>query len=130
MALPPDCSHSSTSGLGDTILRLRQPTHTRANSVSLQKYKDGPLSILDHQYLIMHFQSLLLVIGLALQALALPPTSIKNTSTTPIVTLDYATYQGSTNTTNNITSFLGVRYAAPPTGEITEFPRASTTLTE
>ncbi|KZP26483.1 alpha beta-hydrolase [Athelia psychrophila] len=60
--------------------------------------------------------SLLVVAGLALQALAL--TSTTDASTTAIVTLDYATYQGSTNTTNNITSFLGVRYGAPPIGSL------------
>lgn len=35
----------------------------------------------------------------------------------PIVNLGYAKYQGSTNTTTSVTSFRGVRYAAPPTGE-------------
>jgi hypothetical protein len=35
----------------------------------------------------------------------------------PVVDLGYAQYQGSTNISTNITSFFGVRYAAPPTGK-------------
>jgi hypothetical protein len=35
----------------------------------------------------------------------------------PIVDLGYAKYQGSTNVSTNISSFLSIRYAAPPTGE-------------
>ncbi|KAG2139721.1 hypothetical protein DEU56DRAFT_911985 [Suillus clintonianus] len=42
---------------------------------------------------------------LALEALA-----------TPIVDLGYAQYQGSVDTVTNTTSFLGIRYAAPPLG--------------
>jgi hypothetical protein len=34
----------------------------------------------------------------------------------PIVDLGYATYQGSTDVSTNITTFLSIRYAAPPTG--------------
>jgi hypothetical protein len=37
-------------------------------------------------------------------------------TSTPIVDLGYSQYQGSWNATSNITSFLGIRYAAPPTG--------------
>ncbi|KAG2139720.1 Alpha/Beta hydrolase protein [Suillus clintonianus] len=44
---------------------------------------------------------------LALEALA-----------TPIVDLGYAQYQGSVDTVTNTTSFLGIRYAAPPLGEL------------
>jgi hypothetical protein len=36
----------------------------------------------------------------------------------PIVDLGYATYQGSTDLSTHITSFLSIRYAAPPTGEL------------
>ncbi|KAG1895878.1 Alpha/Beta hydrolase protein [Suillus fuscotomentosus] len=43
---------------------------------------------------------------LALAALA--------TANAPIVDLGYAQYQGSVDTTTNTTSFLGIRYAAPP----------------
>lgn len=35
----------------------------------------------------------------------------------PIVDLGYAHYQGTVNTANNITNFLGIRYAAPPLGD-------------
>ncbi|KAL1673862.1 Alpha/Beta hydrolase protein [Schizophyllum commune] len=35
----------------------------------------------------------------------------------PIVDLGYAAYEGSFDPANNVTQFLGVRYAAPPTGE-------------
>jgi len=36
----------------------------------------------------------------------------------PVVDLGYAQYQGSTNGTTDITSFLGIRYAAPPIGSL------------
>ncbi|KAJ7074631.1 Alpha/Beta hydrolase protein [Mycena amicta] len=36
----------------------------------------------------------------------------------PVVNLGYAKYEGSIDAQNNITSFLGVRYAAPPTGNL------------
>ncbi|KII87402.1 hypothetical protein PLICRDRAFT_177155 [Plicaturopsis crispa FD-325 SS-3] len=46
-------------------------------------------------------------------------TEITRTNNTgPIVDLGYARYQGTVNSTTNITSFLGVRYAAPPTGSL------------
>ncbi|KAL1663518.1 Alpha/Beta hydrolase protein [Schizophyllum commune] len=35
----------------------------------------------------------------------------------PIVDLGYAAYEGAFDPVNNVTQFLGVRYAAPPTGE-------------
>jgi hypothetical protein len=35
----------------------------------------------------------------------------------PIVDLGYATYQGSTDLSTNISTFSGIRYAGPPTGE-------------
>jgi carboxylesterase type B len=35
---------------------------------------------------------------------------------TPVVDLGYAQYQGTVNTTTNITTFLGIPYAAPPVG--------------
>ncbi|KZP16273.1 alpha beta-hydrolase [Athelia psychrophila] len=77
----------------------------------------------------MHSHSLLLVAGLALQALALPSTVFRDASIAPTVILDYATYQGSTDTAKNITSFLGVRYAAPPTGSLRfQSPRKPATV--
>ncbi|KAH7903515.1 Carboxylesterase family-domain-containing protein, partial [Hygrophoropsis aurantiaca] len=36
----------------------------------------------------------------------------------PIVDLGYAQYQGALDTTTNITSFLSIRYAAPPLGDL------------
>ncbi|KAG2359504.1 Alpha/Beta hydrolase protein [Suillus spraguei] len=47
---------------------------------------------------------------LALKALA--------TTNAPIVDLGYAQYQGSVDPATNTTSFLGIRYAAPPIGEL------------
>ncbi|KAF7317272.1 Carboxylic ester hydrolase [Mycena chlorophos] len=40
-----------------------------------------------------------------------------NPSSTPLVDLGYATYQGSVDPATNITSFLGIRFAAAPTGD-------------
>jgi len=37
--------------------------------------------------------------------------------TSPIVNLGYAQYQGAVNTANNISHFLGIRYAAAPLGD-------------
>lgn len=37
----------------------------------------------------------------------------------PVVDLGYAQYMGSTNASTNISSFLGIRYAAAPTGNST-----------
>ena len=39
-------------------------------------------------------------------------------SNTPIVNLGYAQYAGVINTINGNTEFLGIRYAAPPTGTL------------
>ena len=35
----------------------------------------------------------------------------------PVVNLGYAQYQGTFNTSANSTFFIGIRYAAPPTGK-------------
>ncbi|KAJ7690792.1 Alpha/Beta hydrolase protein [Mycena olivaceomarginata] len=37
---------------------------------------------------------------------------------TPIIDLGYAQYQGAVDTLSNITQFLGIRYAAPPIGDL------------
>ncbi|KAJ7800925.1 Alpha/Beta hydrolase protein, partial [Mycena olivaceomarginata] len=37
---------------------------------------------------------------------------------TPIVDLGYAQYQGAANTDNNIAHFFGIRFAAPPIGDL------------
>ncbi|KAI5117711.1 hypothetical protein M0805_003200 [Coniferiporia weirii] len=39
-------------------------------------------------------------------------------SSPQIVDLGYSTYQATLNTTSNVTSFLGIRYASPPTGQL------------
>jgi len=39
-------------------------------------------------------------------------------SSPPVIDLGYASYQGSFDSTNNVTNFLGIRYASPPLGEI------------
>ncbi|CAK5266629.1 unnamed protein product [Mycena citricolor] len=36
----------------------------------------------------------------------------------PVIDLGYAQYQGAVNTTTNITSLIGIRYAAPPVGDL------------
>ncbi|KAJ6588855.1 Alpha/Beta hydrolase protein [Mycena capillaripes] len=41
-----------------------------------------------------------------------------DSATTPVVDLGYAQYQGVVDATLNITSFRGIRYAAPPTGPL------------
>ncbi|KIK45295.1 hypothetical protein CY34DRAFT_22614 [Suillus luteus UH-Slu-Lm8-n1] len=51
---------------------------------------------------------------LALEPLSPPAATIS----TSIVDLGYAQYQGSVDTATNITSFLGIRYAAPPIGDL------------
>ncbi|KAG2111829.1 Alpha/Beta hydrolase protein [Suillus clintonianus] len=51
---------------------------------------------------------------LALEALSAPT----NTGSGSIVNLGYAQYQGSVDTATNTTSFLGIRYTAPPVGDL------------
>ncbi|KAJ7275805.1 alpha beta-hydrolase [Mycena rebaudengoi] len=41
-----------------------------------------------------------------------------NLISSPVIDLGYARYQGAVDTSTNITSFLGIRYAAPPTGDL------------
>ncbi|KAJ3905867.1 Alpha/Beta hydrolase protein [Lentinula edodes] len=36
----------------------------------------------------------------------------------PVIDLGYAKYQGVFDSTNNVTNYLGIRYAAPPTGDL------------
>ncbi|KAJ7236848.1 Alpha/Beta hydrolase protein [Mycena rebaudengoi] len=43
------------------------------------------------------------------------PTPAKST---PVIDLGYARYQGEVNASTNVTSFLGIRYAAAPTGDL------------
>ncbi|KAG1753271.1 Alpha/Beta hydrolase protein [Suillus lakei] len=51
---------------------------------------------------------------LALEALSSPAATVSGS----IVNLGYVQYQGSVDTATNITSFLGIRYAAPPVGDL------------
>jgi hypothetical protein len=37
---------------------------------------------------------------------------------TPLVNLGYSTYEGFVHPNSNNTHFIGMRYAAPPTGEL------------
>jgi hypothetical protein len=53
-------------------------------------------------------------------AVLLAPLVIGQTS--PTVDLGYANYQGTVNTANNITNFLGIRYAAAPLGNPSLLP--------
>lgn len=59
----------------------------------------------------LRFSTLVLALGLFAPAFAWPQP--------PTVNLGYAVYQGSYNSTADITYFLGVRYANPPTGKRT-----------
>jgi hypothetical protein len=63
----------------------------------------------------MGLKAKLLAVSQALLALE-PLSSPAATTSTSIVDLGYAQYQGSVDTATNITSFLGIRYAAPPIG--------------
>ncbi|KAJ7692080.1 Alpha/Beta hydrolase protein [Mycena rosella] len=45
-------------------------------------------------------------------------TPLARAQTAPIVDLGYAQYQGTVDTANNITNFLGIRYAAAPLGDL------------
>ena len=62
-------------------------------------------------------RSLLLALLVCSQAYA----AVRQTPSNPVVDLGYATYKGVFNHTSNITSFLGVRFAAPPIGMILMF---------
>ncbi|KAJ7149765.1 alpha beta-hydrolase [Mycena crocata] len=44
--------------------------------------------------------------------------AVASTTASPIIDLGYTRYQGIVNTTTNLTTFLGIRYAAPPVGEL------------
>jgi hypothetical protein len=51
-------------------------------------------------------------------ALATPSPHIdsRDNNAVPIIDLGYAKYQGVFDSLNNVTNYLGMRYAAPPTG--------------
>ncbi|KAH7906562.1 Alpha/Beta hydrolase protein [Hygrophoropsis aurantiaca] len=50
--------------------------------------------------------------------LASPTSAAAGTPSAPIVDLGYAEYQGAVDPSTNITSFLSIRYASPPTGDL------------
>jgi hypothetical protein len=53
---------------------------------------------------------------LAVSQILLALEALSFSAAASIVDLGYAQYQGSVDTATNITSFLGIRYAAPPIG--------------
>ncbi|CCM06693.1 uncharacterized protein FIBRA_08980 [Fibroporia radiculosa] len=53
-----------------------------------------------------------------LQLLLLAPGRPASAASPPTVDLGYAQYQGAVDSTTNITSFLGIRYASPPVGNL------------
>ena len=57
-------------------------------------------------------------LGLGHTALLLSLTGLVSADSLQIVDLGYPSYQGVYNSTTNITTFLGLRYAYPPTGMI------------
>jgi hypothetical protein len=61
---------------------------------------------------------LLIAAACALSALGanVPQPEAGTIKDSPVVDLGYASYQGVYNESTSITSFLGIRYAAPPTG--------------
>ncbi|KAJ3970091.1 alpha beta-hydrolase [Lentinula raphanica] len=46
------------------------------------------------------------------------PRSTNESDSVPVIDLGYARYQGAFDSTNNLTSYLGMRYAAPPLGDL------------
>jgi hypothetical protein len=72
--------------------------------------------------------TVILALG-ALTVTALPTTNNKRWAR-PTVDLGYASYQGIYNETTNIQSFKGIRYAAPPLGDLRwKAPQPPTSLT-
>lgn len=57
--------------------------------------------------------SAFLILACAVETSASPSGNVVN-----VVDLGYAKYQGSLNSTTENTAFLGMRYAAPPTGAL------------
>ncbi|KAE9408462.1 alpha/beta-hydrolase [Gymnopus androsaceus JB14] len=61
----------------------------------------------------------LLVVFLASATTSLSSQMLSRASNdVPIIDLGYAQYQGVFDSVNNVTNYLGVRYAAPPTGDL------------
>jgi hypothetical protein len=64
-----------------------------------------------------NFNMALLNFRLSVTVIFLWTARLVSAQVSPIVDLGYAQYQGTVNTANNVTHFLGIRYAAPPSGE-------------
>ncbi|KAG0695772.1 Alpha/Beta hydrolase protein [Suillus ampliporus] len=80
------------------------------------EFRHPGLGTARHMRLKMSIKGSLLALShalLALEALSSPA----NATSASIINLGYAQYQGSVDTATNITSFLGIRYAAPPVGD-------------
>ncbi|KAJ3754097.1 alpha/beta-hydrolase [Lentinula raphanica] len=60
--------------------------------------------------------SLLLAVASSVRATATYPRSTNGS--VPVIDLGYARYQGAFDSTNNLTNYLGMRYAAPPLGDL------------
>ncbi|KAF7335628.1 COesterase domain-containing protein [Mycena venus] len=58
------------------------------------------------------------MVSLHLAASALLTAALASAQTPPVVDVGYAQYQGFVDTATNITQFLGIRYAAPPIGDL------------
>ncbi|TDL29079.1 alpha/beta-hydrolase [Rickenella mellea] len=55
--------------------------------------------------------------------------TVNAATSSPVVNLGYAQYQGALNTTTNVTTFMGIRYASPPTGTLRfQAPQAPATV--
>ncbi|KAG7530343.1 hypothetical protein FFLO_05115 [Filobasidium floriforme] len=59
-----------------------------------------------------------LLLGLAITTSEAIPAGRRDTDSNSTVDLGYAVYQGSVNPQTNVQSFKGIRYAAPPLGEL------------
>jgi hypothetical protein len=59
---------------------------------------------------------LLTVAAFALSALNVNASQVVPTQDSAVVDLGYASYQGVYNESDSVTTFLGIRYAAPPIG--------------
>jgi hypothetical protein len=66
----------------------------------------------------MLLQGFSLVISLALASTS--SAGLTSRADPPVIDLGYVQLQGATNTSTNVTSWLGIRYAAPPVGKFSK----------
>ncbi|RDB26105.1 Acetylcholinesterase-1 [Hypsizygus marmoreus] len=103
-------------------IRRRLRVHPKNLLVLEQLQKLGSENIL-LEYTIVMFAVYLVIFLSVIEILSLP--------TSQVVDLGYARYQGIFNTTTRNTVFLGMRYAAPPTGDLQwKGPKFLTSLQE